>query len=422
MHTLLLGINHKTAPVEVREKLHFDDTAGALNRLTEYKNINAGVILSTCNRVEIYVTANKVEKGFTDLISFISEYHSIEPDHFIDSIYKCSCEEAVKHLFHVVSSLDSMVLGEMQIQGQVRTAYQLAHDIKATDSVLNKLFQTAIQVGKRIRSETNISEGAVSVGSVAVDLIKDIFSEHPVFKTMLVGAGKMSVLTAKSLARHNNCEIIVTNRSREAAETLADQFDGSVVDFDTKENALLESDVVVVSTGAPDYVIDSSLKDQLAKRANVRPIYLIDISVPRNIDPTLNEIDNVYVYSVDSLKELILKNEQRRRDEVDDVLDIIQDLSKDYNYWYARQTVIPVMKGLKHEFHDLGVRMLDNQLAELGDITEQQQVQLQGLMENYSDKIIKIIMKNLQNITDVSDLASIAKSLQQTFNINVEDK
>ena len=419
MHTLLLGINHKTASVEIREKLHFNDLTDALTVLTSYDGVNASVILSTCNRVEIYVTVENIERGFCDLIQFISDYHNLTPSQFVDYIYKCSCGEAVRHLFHVVSSLDSMVLGEMQIQGQVRDAYHVAQKTGTTDSVLNKLFQTAIQVGKRIRTETAIGEGAVSVGSVAVDLIKELFSDKHTFETLLIGAGKMTVLTAKSLKRHKNCTITICNRSKDKAQELAREFEANVIEFDNRYDAVLNSDVVVVSTGSQEPVIKAELAERIAQQPD-KQISFIDLSVPRNVAPELDKLPNVNVYTVDSLTEILKSNEERRQDEVESVIEIVSDLMKDYSDWYTMQTVVPVMKGLKSGFHDLGLKMLEAHRSDLGEITDDQHEILQKLMENYSDKIIRIIMRNLQQVTDVSDLQKIATTLKHTFSLDVD--
>lgn len=421
MHTLLFGINHNTASLEVREKLHFNDVADALTMLIAYENINSAVILSTCNRVEIYVTVDDIEKGFEDIDSFLSKYHNLDKNDYCKYVYKYACGEAVQHLFHVVSSLDSMVLGEMQIQGQVRDAYHIAKELKTTDSVLNKLFQTAIQVGKRIRTETAIGEGAVSVGSVAVDLIKKLYSEHPTFKALLIGAGKMSELTAKSLTRHKNCEIIVCNRSKEKAVELANLFEAKVIDYDDRYKAILECDVVVVSTSAQEPIITFDNAKDLLKNSKTETTSFIDLSVPRNVDPKLDELTNVNVYSVDNLKEILISNAEKRKDEVESVIEIVTDLVKDYSDWYAMQTVVPVMRGLKSGFQDLGLRMLESHLPQLGDISDDQKLGLQKLMESYSDKIIRIIMKNLQQVTDTSDLQKIADTLKHTFSIDLDD-
>ena len=412
MHTLAFGINHKTADVEVRERLHFSDIPDALSKLTLYDSINGAVILSTCNRVEIYVTSDNITQGFRDIDNFISEYHQIEATLYNKNIYKCSCGEAVKHLFHVVSSLDSMVLGEMQIQGQVRDAYHIAKEAKTTDKVLNKLFQTATKVVKRIRTETSIGVGAESVGSVAVDLIKELFSDSPTYNVLLIGAGKMSELTAKNLKRHKNCKITVCNRSRANAEELASKFGADVIDYDQRYKAMLDCDVVVVSTSSKEPVISSEYAVNLTKESKTPTTSFIDLSVPRNVDPKLDNFENVNVYSVYNLNIILKAHGEKRQDEVDCVLEIVSDLFQDYSDWYTMQTVVPVMKGLKSGFHDLGLRMLDSHMSELGDISTGQKEILQDLMENYSDKIIRIIMKNLQK----SQIQPTWRSLRKPFN------
>ena len=433
MNTILIGLNHKTAHISIREKIHFptDKIPQALKSLMKFSQINSCVILSTCNRTEIYAAVENIEIGYNDIIMFISKYHNINQKDFISHIYKKCYGDAVVHLFKVVSSLDSMVIGEYQIQGQVRDAYNIAKENNCTQSLLNKLFQTAIQVGKKIRSQTNIGQGKVSVSSVAVDMVKKIFPnsyDPPApdsvgirragLKILLIGAGKISELTAANLKHYGNCNILVSNRSKDKAEELAAKFNANVISFNNRYDAIIKSDVVIVSTNANKYVVKEDIFKKKFNRTNKRKIFFIDLSVPRNIDPAINNIQNVISYSIDDLQNHINCNFQKRTDEIQNVEKIVTELSEDYFDWHAKQTIIPVMKEIREEFDDLSLQILNSYKSDLNAMTESQKKIMNEILQNYSEKLIKTIMKNLKKIINVSELAGIARTLKESFSAN----
>ena len=293
MHLLVIGINFKTANIDIREKLHFSNevNSNALCLLNEYKTIKGSVILSTCNRVEIYASVNDIEKGSEEIVDFISTFHNIPVASILPIIYKRNCQDAVVHLFKVASSLDSMVLGEYQIQGQVRDAYSKAQEHHSTNGLLNKVFQTAIQIGKKVRSETKIGDGSVSVATLAVDMVKRIFENRTDLNILLIGAGEISNLTATYLQQQfKNCNISVTNRSG-AAELVA-RVGAKPIEYAQRFAAILENEVIIVSTSAPNYIVCrheiSIMEEALAGKTRI----FIDLSIPRNIDPEINKIEN----------------------------------------------------------------------------------------------------------------------------------
>ena len=338
MHFILVGINFKTADVEIREKLHFsfEELPIALDLLKCQPSIKGCVILSTCNRVEIYASVDNIHNGFNDITNFLSNYHSLPVNKIVDSLYKKHCKEANNHLFRVVSSLDSMVIGEYQIQGQVKAAYFKAQECKVTNNVVNKVFQTAIQIGKKVRSETKIGEGSVSVATLAVEIVKQVVEKKNNLNVLLIGAGKMSTLTAANFQEQfEKPNISVTNRSQENAIEFAQKFKANVVEFEKRNDSICESDIIIASTSAENYVVCKD--DVLNLKTLDKKRIFIDLSIPRNIDPEISFIDNCIVYSIDDINKLITSNLEKRSTEITKVEKIISEISEDYYAWYSRQ-------------------------------------------------------------------------------------
>lgn len=312
-----IGLNYRTTPVEVRERIAFAEThlPEALANVRQLPGIEEGVVLSTCNRVEIY-TAHDLEHpsaGHETLRNYlISQFQLSEPEAEALVLYHLDHEEAARHLFRVVSGLDSMVLGETEIFGQVKQAYQTALEQGATRRSLNKLFQHAFRVGKRVRNETAIQRGSTSVGSVAVDLAEKVHDLREC-RVMLVGAGEMSRTCAQSLMSRGAQSVIVSNRSHDRAVELASEMGGKAIKFDEWEALLPEVDVIISSTSAPHFVIRAEALAQVMKQRRWRPLLVIDIAVPRDVEPAVNEIDGVYLYDIDALQ--AIADESRRERE-----------------------------------------------------------------------------------------------------------
>jgi len=422
MHFLVIGINFKTADVSIREKLHFSNevNADALGLLNEYKTINGSVILSTCNRVEIYASVNNVEKGSDDIIDFISTFHTIPVESLLPIVYKKNCQDAVVHLFKVVSSLDSMVLGEYQIQGQVRDAYFKAQENHSTNNMLNKVFQTAIQIGKKVRSETKIGDGSVSVATLAVDMVKQIFEDRANLNILLIGAGKISNLTATYLQKQfKNCNITVTNRSD--ATELAKKIDGKAIEYAQRFAAILENEVIIASTSAPNFIVCRHEISMMQEALQGKTRIFIDLSIPRNIDPEINKIENCFVYSIDDINKMIDSNLDKRNLEVSKAEKIIQEISEDYFEWYSKQFIIPTMREIKKGLVVLKQNTLDLHKPFINNLDEAQKEDLHVLLDAYSDKIIKVIMVNLRKASSKEEMISITNTLKNSFTLDTHE-
>ena len=422
MHLLVIGINFKTADIDVREKLHFSNevNSNALSVLNEHKTIKGSVILSTCNRVEIYASVNDVEQGSDEIIEFISTFHNIPVASLLSIVYKRNCQDAVVHLFKVASSLDSMVLGEYQIQGQVRDAYFKAKEGESTDGLLNKVFQTAIQIGKKVRSETKIGDGSVSVATLAVDMVKQIYDNQKEINVLLIGAGTMSNLTANYLQEQfPKCNLSVANRS--GAIELADRIDAKTIEYSQRFAAILENEVIIVSTSAPNYIICRHEISMMEEALEGKTRIFIDLSIPRNIDPEINKIDNCFVYSIDDINKMIDTNLDKRNLEITKAEKIIQDISEDYFDWYSKQFIMPVMQEIKK-----GLVVMKHNTLELYEpftkkLDDAQKEDLNLLLDAYSNKIIKMIMVNLRKASTKEEMISISKVLKNSFTTDIDE-
>lgn len=326
MSVVVIGLSHRTSPVEVREKFAFTEPEipAAIAEMRQRGLAEEAVILSTCNRVELYVvTQLEPQRAFVELQQFLVSHHAY-PDPVHDHLYKLAEPDSVQHLFKVASGLDSMVLGETEILGQLKDAYDLALKHKCTGGKLNKAFQRAFNVAKHIRTETNIQRGSISVASVSVELAEKIFDSLKEHQVMVIGAGDTSEKTARALLSRGAKGIIVTNRTVEKAEALAGELGGRAIGFDQWEQEFAHIDIAISSTSAPNYVITPAKLAPLMKLRRNRPLLLIDIAVPRDIDPDINQMDNVYLYNVDDLQTIADDYLKQRREEVAQCEEIIR--------------------------------------------------------------------------------------------------
>ncbi len=318
MRFFCMGLNHKTAPVEVRERFAVPEhnQAEELAALKQIPSVNEGVVLSTCNRMELYFSVDDESKAELEIWEHVQAHFQV-PAGAKSHFYSYSGAQAAKHLCSVASGLDSMVVGETEIFGQVKKAYQLAHQNGATAGMLNKLFQQVFSIGKKVRSSTLISQGTTSVGSAAVDLAEKIFGNLKQCKVLILGAGKMSRITAQSLQLRGAKSIFVANRSHDRAVELASQMGGEAVKFENWTDRLVDSDIVIASTAAPHAVVEKSHIEAVRARRKYRALFLIDIAVPRDIDPKVGDIEEVYLYDIDTLVQLAEDGKQRRQRQIE---------------------------------------------------------------------------------------------------------
>jgi glutamyl-tRNA reductase len=330
MELLCLGLNHRTAPVEVRERfaVGMPKLGEAANELISLAQAAEGVVISTCNRTEFYLAADNARTACSLMEAGLAQKIQVDPSvsaHF----YRLEKVAAARHLCRVVSGLDSMMLGETEIFGQVKQAYQSALAAGATGAILNRLFQRAFGVGKKVRTETSIQEGSTSVGNVAVDLAEKIFGHLKHSEVMILGAGEMSRITAQSLVSRGAKSIFVANRSFDRAQELATEMGGSAVRFDDWQRVLERVDVVISSTGAPHAIVHRADVEKARRARKYRPLFFIDIAVPRDIDPAVGEIEEVYLYDIDTLEQLADDARTRRQLQINECeLIIDKELAK----------------------------------------------------------------------------------------------
>jgi glutamyl-tRNA reductase len=386
---VLLGINHKTASVEVRECIAFaqDETKSALHSLLGKSFIKEALLFSTCNRVEILLVTDNKTRAVEETKAFIAEFNKIPLEQFEDALYLHEGDDAVRHVFRVASSLDSMVVGEPQILGQVKEAYRTAAGEKASGVILNRLLHRTFFVAKRIRTETGIGDRAVSISYAAVELARKIFGELTDKTVMLIGAGEMAELAVEHLIRYKANKVWVANRTFETGVELAKQFNGQPIRFEEILESLKTVDIIISSTGSPDYVIQrDQVKGLLRKRRN-RPLFFIDIAVPRDIDPELNRLNNTYVYDIDDLKGVIDENVEDRQKEAIKGERIVDEAVIRFREWYESLDVVPTIVALRNKMESIAAAELKKTLQS-SMISEQDAAALQKMAGSLINKIL----------------------------------
>jgi glutamyl-tRNA reductase len=389
MKFLLAGLNHKTAPVEVRERLAFEEKSlpEALDHLKQRPGLLEGMILSTCNRVEIAVTAEDQADSETAVEGFLVESRKVDRAWVSPYLYKLGGSDAIRHLFRVASSLDSMVVGEPQILGQLKSAYALAKEHGAMSGFLDLVLTRAFNVAKRVRTETDIGESAVSISYAAVELAREIFGSLQGKKVLVVGAGKMSESALRHLKRAGVSEMLVTNRTRSRAEELAGEIGGRVIEYERFLESVPEVDIVIASSGSPTYILSrEQVRSAVARRRN-RPMFLIDIAVPRNIEPEVNQVDNVFLYDIDDLGKVVDTNLKGRLEVAEQAEDIIREEVERMMLRLKTREVAPTIVSLQEQLEQWRRGEIDRQRTKLGSLTAQQEEALDAITRGIVNKI-----------------------------------
>jgi glutamyl-tRNA reductase len=389
MRLALAGINHRTAPVEVRERIAFrtEDLPQALQRLHEQAGLREGLILSTCNRVEITATFDEDADVLSMLCRFLAESHGLPAEAIRPHLYLYEDKDAVRHLFRVASSLDSMVVGEPQILGQLKQAYGEAHGQGVTGSYLDLLLAKAFSVAKRVRTETEIGASAVSVSYAAVELAREIFGSLNRRKVMIIGAGKMSEAAARHLQRAGATDIFISNRTRERADNLAKIFSGIVVPYEAALQRLPEVDIVITSSGAPHYILTrSSVRAALDARKR-QPMFFIDIAVPRNIEPAVNELEHAFLYDIDDLQRIVDRNLRGRREVADEAERIVSQEVERMEARLRARDVAPTIISLQEQLENVRRDVVSRYRPRLGAMTPAQEEVIESLTKALINKI-----------------------------------
>ena len=414
---ILVGLNYRTAPVEIREKIAFpeEDLHQYLKALKGLPSLTEGFILSTCNRVEIYAATGVPEQGVEEIKGFLALQHDLSLPAFEDTLYILHGEELVRHVFRVASSLDSMVVGEPQILGQIKEAYRAAHATKTTGTLLNKLLPKAFSVAKRVRTETSIGNRAVSVSFVAVALAKRIFAHLDGREVLIIGAGEMCELAAQHLIREGVSKILVSNRTWERAVGLAERFRGEAIPFSELAHALLRADIVISSTDAPDFVVSRDMVAGIIKRRKNHPLFFIDIAVPRDIDPQVNSIDNIYLYDIDDLQEVAAANIKDRQQEAVRAEAIVTDAVEQFCRWYQSLEVIPAIISLKEKMERIREKELGKTLMSLPDLSARERQAIEVLSRAIVNKILHDPITLLKRASRNSDGESYVDVVKKIF-------
>lgn len=396
MSLLVIGLNHKTAPIELRERLAFkskDSIKDALRILIEKYGVSEAAVLSTCNRVEIYVYSSACNLQGSDsleekLKEFIEEVHQIEKREFKNHLYIHRDREAVEHLFKVTASLDSMVVGEPQITGQVKEAYEIAHSERATSLILNHLFNRAFFTAKRVRNETRIGENPVSVSYAAVGLIKKVFNQLSEKSILLVGAGEMAELALRHLIGNGIKNVFITNRTYERARELAKEFNGVAVAFETLKEYLIKVDIVLCSTAAPHYVITKNMLLEVMHSRRYKPLFLIDISVPRNIDPACNDLDNVFLYDIDDLQDVVDSNLLERKKEAEKAMKIVEEEVEKFQNWLNSLHSVPTIVSIRNKAEQVRLEEFEKFKSRFGELPPELLASVEHLTQSIINKIM----------------------------------
>lgn len=417
MNLTVIGVNHQTAPVEVREQFAISEARlpVAVKSLASYPGVQEALIVSTCNRVELIA---RTADGEVDLPGFMREFYGFDPAPYGKYLYRHQEREAIRHIFRVAASLDSMVIGEPQILGQVKEAYAIARAVGAIDSQLDALFSRAFAVAKRVRTETAIATSAVSVASVAVDLAKKIFGNLEGKTVYLVGAGKMCELSARHLLAHGAKKIYVGNRTLERAAAMAKKFEGEAIPFERLYDTVDRADIVISSTGAPHTIFRKEHGEKFMSRRRNRPMFFIDIAVPRDVDPEMNKIDGIFVYDIDDLQQVVVAHMSDRKSEADRAEAIVQ---LEVDKFLARlQTldVVPTIVSLQEHLETVRQAELDRVRGRLGPLTPEQEMAVEALSKGIINKIMHTPITTLKSAArESSEATTVIDLVRRLFNL-----
>jgi len=419
---VVLGINHNSAPVEVRERLAVGDReiGDALRALSEIEPVLECVVLSTCNRTEVYAILTDHAHGDV-LTEFLGTWNELGRAEFSRHLYTYLDGAAADHLFTVAAGIDSMILGEPDIQRQVKQALVSAQDAHTAGALLNQLFQTALTAGKRARTETAIAQGSFSVGAAAVELATQIFGDSLAGRTVLVlGAGKMSEITAKHLQTRGAPAILVANRTYDRAVQLAEQFGGHAERFEELQKSLQSADIVVCSTAAPHPVVTRvMIKDVMRARHN-RPLFLIDIAVPRDVEASVDELDNVYLYNIDHLQQLVAGSRRARESEVDRAREICAGHAAEYLRWWRSLDVSPMIVAVREQLDSIRLAELSRLRSRMPSLSDKEWRQIEAAMQSVTNKIAHPVTQTIRQAAQAEDAALKLDTIRSAFGLDQE--
>jgi glutamyl-tRNA reductase len=422
MHVFLLGVSHHTAPVDLRERLDFSsrDVGDAVRALADRATAAEAVLLSTCNRSEVYVASEQPETARAELVDFLTTYHDLPVETFVPHLFERTDTDAVRHLFRVAAGLDSRIVGEPQILGQVKDAFHAAAGRQAVGPLLTRLFQSAFGVGKRVRSETALGEGAVSMGYAAVELARRTFGRLEGKNVLVVGAGEISTLAAQHLKAQGARDIAVANRTASGAETLAQLVSGRTVDWHGLSDAMAGADIVVSATGAPRPVVTRALVEAATGGRMARPLFIIDLAVPRDVEPSVGTLRDVFVYNVDDLQALMHENTSKRSAEILHAEGIVGDEVVRFGAWRRSMGAVPAVVALRRRFDAIRRTELDRLGVKLSGLTAADRARVEDVTRLIVEKLLLEPTERLKAAPDAETQAAYADALVHLFGLAEE--
>ncbi|RFB17707.1 glutamyl-tRNA reductase [Bacillus sp. HNG] len=392
MHTIMVGLNYRTAPVEIREKLTFDSESivQAMKELKGKKSILENIIVSTCNRTEIYAVVDQLHTGRYYIKDFLSQWFGIDKEEFAPYLNIFEEEGAVEHLFHVTCGLNSMVVGETQILGQVRSSFLSAQELGTSGTVFNHLFKQSITLAKRAHSETEIGSNAVSVSYAAVELAKKIFGDLSNKNVLILGAGKMGELAVQNLHGSGVEKVTVMNRTFEKAQILADKFQGEAKAIEELQCALIDADIMISSTGAKGYVVTKDMMQDIERMRKGRPLFMVDIAVPRDLDPGLADLESVFLYDIDDLEGIVEANLQERKVAAEEIELMIENEIIEFKNWLNTLGVVPVISALRNKALAIQAETMESIERKMPNLTERER----KVLNKHTKSIINQLLRD----------------------------
>ncbi|GIN38674.1 glutamyl-tRNA reductase [Heyndrickxia oleronia] len=420
MYIIAVGLNYKTAPVEIRERLSFNeaDLSAATTALKNKKSILENVIVSTCNRTEVYAVVDQLHTGRYYIKDFLSEWFQIDKEEFTPYLFFYEQDGAIEHLFKVICGLNSMVLGETQILGQVKNSFFMSQEVSATGTIFNHLFKEAITLAKKAHSETEIGSNAVSVSYAAVELAKKVLGDLKNKHVLVVGAGKMGKLAIENLYGSGATKVSVINRTFEKAQDLAQQFNGQAKTLQELQCAIVEADILISSTGSKDYVITKDMMLAIERMRKGRPLFMVDIAVPRDLDPSIADLDSVFLYDIDDLEGIVEANLAERKKAAENIMLMIEEEIVRFNEWVNMLGVVPVITTLREKALSIQKETMMSIERKMPNLTERERKILNKHTKSIVNQLLKDPVAQAKEIAAQPNAAEQLELFKKIFNID----
>jgi glutamyl-tRNA reductase len=422
MHLLLLGLSHRTAPVELREQVDFARRGvdQALGDIARRDGVAEAVVLSTCNRAEVYTGCADPARAAATLAAFMSDFHAVPGDTLAPHLYQRTDADAARHLFRVAAGLDSLVVGEPQILGQVKDAYAAASEQHSTGALLNKLFHASFVVGKRVRTETGLAEGAVSVSYAAIALARKIFGDLTGLNVLVLGAGEMAKLTAVHLRAQQVRRIAIASRTLASAQALAGQFGGVAIPWTEMGRALGSADIVITATGATEPVLTRARVDEVMRARRNKPLFIIDIALPRDVEASAGDIEQVFLYNIDDLQAIVSENLARRAAELTRAEAIVAEEVDRFLSWQRSRGAIPTVVALRQRFEAIRRAELQRLEPKLTALSPDARARIDEITHLIVEKLLLTPTEQLKAVTDETMVAAYSEALSRLFSLAAE--